>query len=215
MTQFTDGLTTGRPTEKKVKKKKFSVRDYKNLFMVCLVIANTYMIYQATLVSSSSIGISDARVNGIFFGASELVVYLSVIPIAHKMKRKKAVILTSLIGLIGSILLVPISDAFISSPPGYIVIARTLITGLMVRVAACINYTYIYGYAAELFATNIRATMCGIAGLVGRLAGSIAPYIVNLALDVDLEPLVFCSFLSIIILMFYTLLEETLNKKMK
>jgi len=88
----------------------------KNLYMVCLVISNTYMIYQATLVSSSSIGISDARINGILFGSIELAVYFSVLPIAHKMKRKSAVIATSIIGLIGSLLLIPISDRFINRP---------------------------------------------------------------------------------------------------
>lgn len=190
-------------------------RDIKNLVMVCLVIANTYLIYQATLVSSSSIGISDARYNGILFGASELIVYLSVIPIAHKMKRKKAVIATSLIGLVGSILLVPISDCFQPDPPTWIMICRTLITGLLVRVAACINYTFIYGYAAELFPTNIRATMCGIAALIGRLAGSAAPYVVKIGTNLKLEPLVFCSSLSIVILLFHRMLEETLDKKMK
>lgn len=183
--------------------------------MVCLVIANTYMIYQATLVSSSSIGISDARVNGILFGSSELIVYLSVIPIAHKLQRKKAVLTTSIMSLCGSILLIPISEMFWSRPPTFVPILRTFTTGFVIRVAACINYTYIYGYAAELFATKIRATMCGIAGLVGRLAGSAAPHVVNLALKFELEPLVFCSFLSVVILIFHCLLEETLNKKLK
>jgi hypothetical protein len=180
--------------------------------MVCLVISNTYMIYQATLYSSSSLGISDARINGIFFGTSELIVYLSVVPIAHKIKRKKAVIFTSIVGLCGSAILVPISDLFISSPSNSIKIIRTIVSGLLVRVTACINYTYIYGYAAELFSSQNRATMCGIAGLVGRIAGSIAPFVVRLAIDFKLEPLVFCSFMSIVILLLNKLLEETLHK---
>lgn len=189
--------------------------DIRNLFLISLIFANTYIIYQATLYSSSTIGVSDARINGILFGASEMLVYLTVVPISHKLKRKNTVIITCLIGLAGSGILVPISDFVISEPSVTVKVLRTLVSGLLVRIVSCINYAFIFGYAAELFPTKIRALMCGLATYAGRLSGAISPQIVTLAVSYQLEPLVFCSFVSIPILLMSSYIKETLNKPLK
>ena len=141
-----------------------------------------------------------------------MLVYLTVVPISHKLRRKSTVILTCLFGLIGSGILIPISDFAIPDPSTSIKIMRTLVSGLLVRIVSCINYAFIFGYAAELFPTKIRALMCGLATYVGRLSGAISPQIVTLAIGYKLEPLVFCSFVSIPILLMSGYLKETLNK---
>jgi MFS family permease len=183
------------------------------IFSFTMVVGTLYIVYQCTILATSTLALGGIQISGIVLGGAEFCTYFVVFVWAKHLKRKTWTMVCLLVILFGA------STAFIlglfNFPNKGLVIAFIVI--FLCKVPVCVTYTFIFVYVSETFATKIRGTASGLIASIARFIGA-SSALVNLGIteydNVQLVgPCALWGLIGLPMLMFY--LKETHNQSTK
>jgi MFS family permease len=183
------------------------------IFSFTMVVGTLYIVYQCSILATSTLGLGSIQISGIVLGGAEFCTYFVVFIWAKHLKRKTWTMVCMLVILFGA------ATAFILGLFHFeykdLIIAFILI--FLCKVPVCVTYTFIFVYVSETFATNIRGTASGLIASIARFIGA-SSALVNLGIadypNVQLVgPCALWGLLGLPMLMFY--LKETHNQSTK
>lgn len=167
------------------------------------------MIFYGLAYSVQDLGLKSINYNGIFFGITQAVGYLGMIPFVHKMPRKLWSIIFQVITLIGVGIL-----AFLShyEDSDIIRILRLGVSTLILTVINAAQFPIFFAGLSELFPSKLRGTSNAIILFLCKMTGSFSPYLSTYAKDHGYHIMVGCCVLTLIALPVTFFQSETLVK---
>jgi MFS family permease len=183
------------------------------IFSFTMVVGTLNIVYQCTILSTSTLALPGIQISGIVLGGAEFCTYFVVFLWAKHLKRKTWTMVCLLVILFGAA--TAFALGFFHFPNRGPIVAFIVI--LLCKVPVCVTYTFIYVYVSESFATNIRGTASGLIASFARFIGA-SSALVNLGIteyhDVQLVgPCALWGLIGLPMLMFY--LKETHNQSTK
>ena len=85
----------------------------------------------------------------------------------------------------------------------------------MIKLLTSIGYGYLYTYNSELFPTEIRGFTISISLCLGRILTATSPFLIDLADDWEMHPMVWCGLTSLLLIPFLFVMPETKDVKKK
>ncbi len=128
-----------------------------------------FLLWLPTFWIEQGSSLSQSLFLSMLLTAAQIPGYYCVVPLIDRIGRKKLLITSYLIGIIG-ILGFGLLSNFIS----------LIIFGLIFNFAMAISMACLYAYTPELFPTRMRATAVSFASSAGRVGGIVAPIISGL-----------------------------------
>jgi len=166
-----------------------------------------YMIFYGLAYSIQDLGLEKINYNGIFFGITQSVGYLAILPFAHKMPRKKWMIIFQIIILFGASILFFLSGLKDTE------LIRIMKIGVSTCILAAINscqFVFFYTYISELFPTKIRGIANALILFTSKMIGSLSPFAEAFSKNYNLHILVGCAAVTVFSLPLSFFIKETL-----
>jgi hypothetical protein len=165
-----------------------------------------YIVFYGMATSVQDLGLKNVNMNGIFFGITQSVGYMAVLPFIHKQKRKTWSIIYQLITLAGGILL-----AILSKLPDseFIELMETIVSTCIMAAINSAQFPLFFNYNAELFPTRMRGVANAVILFASKMIGSFAPFVATMSKNHGFHILVGCSSVVLLSLPFSFLIKET------
>ena len=178
-----------------------------------LILGNTYLVYQSSIVDTSSLGLPSIQISGIALGGVELLQYLICFPFATKMKRRQTTVICCTVIVLGAVTIL-VLDQMATEESRY---NQTIgwLAVIACKGPASIMYTYINNYMAETFPTEIRGAGAGLVTAIARYIGASSALIKSYTKGSGIDLIVPCSVLSILVIPVAFFMPETLNKQIE
>lgn len=165
------------------------------------------MIFFGLSYSVQDLGLQSVNYNGIFFGITQAVGYLTMVPFVHKMPRKLWSIIFQSSTLVGVAILTVLS---FYDDSDFIRIMRLAVSTLILTVVNSAQFPIFFSSLAELFPSKLRGTSNAIILFLSKLAGSFSPYLSTIAKNNGFHIMCGCCLLSVIALPVTFFQTETL-----
>ena len=166
-----------------------------------------YLIFYGLSTSVQELGLESANSNGIFFGVTQTLGYLIVLPFTHSMPRRKWTIIFQALQLAGALALLALSKM----PKTWLLeLTETLLSTCVIAVINSSEFPFLFAYTSELFPTAVRGQANALVLLFGKAIGSLAPYLAGLSTSCGIHVLCGCGSLFFLSLPASFLLRETL-----
>lgn len=183
------------------------------IFSFTMVVGTLYIVYQCTILATSTLDLGRIQISGIVLGGAEFCTYFVVFLWAKNLKRKAWTMVCLLVILFGAATVFALG--FFDFPNKGLIIAFIVI--FLCKVPVCVTYTFIFVYVSETFETNIRGTASGLIASIARFIGA-SSALVNLGITqypmVQLVgPCALWGLVGLPLLMIY--LKETHNQSTK
>ena len=185
------------------------LRIYMKIACITLIVANLYISDGILTLIPQEMGIDNIYLNGALLSFSEMAGYLSLVFVAHKIKRRllNIIICLSIITISLVAFLIAMLDA------------RTTITGklmesslsIFLKLAICMNFVLVFNYTAELFDMNQKGLALGLAIFAGRTAMGAGSLLIEWAHSYDVHPVSASMFGTLLVLPLAMYLPETRN----
>jgi len=165
------------------------------------------MIFYGLAYSIQDLGLEKINYNGIFFGITQSVGYLAILPFAYKMPRKFWMIIFQVMILIGASLLFFLS--LVEETPLIRLLDTVVSTCILAVVNSC-QFVFLYTYISELFPTHIRGIANALVLFTAKMIGSLSPFMEGFSKDFGLHIMVGCSVMTVVSLPLSFFIDETL-----
>lgn len=168
------------------------------------------MIFYGLAYSVQELGLKSINYNGIFFGITQAVGYLVMIPFIHKMPRKFWTIIFQILTLFGIGILAYLSHFEDSEK---IRIMRAAVSTLILTVINSAQFPIFFAGLSEMFPSKLRGVSNALILFLCKMTGSFSPYLSTLAKNNGYHIMVGCCLFTIISLPLTFLQTETLKEK--
>jgi MFS family permease len=168
-----------------------------------------YVVFYGMAYSVQDLGLEKINYNGIFFGITQSVGYLIILPFAHKMPRKRWMIIFQIIILIAAGLLFVLSGMPDSDLVRWL---KLIVSTCIIAVVNSCQFVFLFAYISELFPTKIRGMANALVLFSSKMIGSFSPMIETFAKNKNLHIMVGCSVVTLISLPLSFFISETLKQ---
>ena len=153
----------------------FTNKDYRtSLFILASVSSSLFCLYYGMTTSIQDMGLEPLQLNGLFVGFTQAVGFLLVLKYLATTKRKLALLLIQSSLLFCAFLLVTLS--FFEEYRMSIYLQGAISTIIMSAFISAL-FSFLFVTNAETFPTQIKGLAVGLILLIGKLVGSLAPFI--------------------------------------
>ena len=153
------------------------------------------------------LGLESINLNGLLFGLTQAIGYLSILPFAHRLKRKLMINLLNLVILLCAAVLFFLSK---TEQTRSVKLAQSLISNLGISVFSSQAYVFFLAIVSESYPTEIRGAANALILYISRLLGSTFPYFKNLSIGSGLHVMVYSSLPALVAIPLMFLVKETL-----
>lgn len=166
-----------------------------------------YLIFYGMTISVQDLGLKNINQNGIFFGITQTLGFLIVLPFIHKQPRKLWSILYQVIVLIGAIGLGFLSQL---DQTDFIRLMQTIVSTFIIAVVNSANFSLFFMYVTELFPTRMRGLANAVVLFASKMIGAFAPMLCTLSKKAGYHVLCGCSLLVLLSIPCSFFIKETL-----
>jgi MFS family permease len=190
----------------------FSDPNYrKPLLILSMISSSLFCTYYGMTTSIQDMGLEPIQLNGLFVGFTQATGFIIVLQFLARTKRKHALIIIQSNLIFCSFLLVTLTfyEEYWASR-----FIQGIISTIVMSATVSAMFSFLFVTNAETFPTQFRGLAVGLILLIGKLLGSLAPFINLLSKHMKVHVMVgstFPVFLSLIATMF---LKETLEPSM-
>ena len=173
----------------------FRWKYIKTYFLLAVLGSAINLLFFGMNFSIQDLGLSSINLNGIFYGVTQSVAYVSIVPFAHKIRRKQSFIYTQIAILLGAAALAVLSK--VQKTP-LVALAETTISTCLMTVVNSIQFVFFYAYLTESFPTVVRGLASGLVICTSRVVAASFPYVKAMSQRYGYHVLVGCSILTVI-----------------
>lgn len=153
----------------------FNNQDYRrSLFILSSVSSSLFCLYYGMTTSIQDMGLEPLQLNGIFVGFTQAVGFLLVLKYLATTKRKTALLMIQSSLLFCAFLLITLS---FYEEYGLSICIQGAISTIIMSALISSLFSFLFVTNAETFPTQIKGLAVGLILLIGKLVGSLAPFI--------------------------------------
>lgn len=172
-----------------------------------ILASGIYMVFYGLAYSIQDLGLELINYNGIFFGITQSAGYLSILPFAYKMPRKRWMIIFQILILLGASILFFLS---IIPETDTVRLMETIVSTCILAAVNSCQFVFLYTYVSELFPIKIRGLANALVLFTGKMIGSTSPFFTSMSKGYGVHILIGCSLITLISLPLTFFLDETL-----
>ena len=144
------------------------------------------------------------------FGFTQTIGYLSLLPVAHRLKRRMVIVVTNALIVVCAAALYFLST--MEHQTQELRLIQSLISTFGISVFNAMGYIFFFAIISESYPTRIRGAANALILYVSKLIGSNFPIFKNFSLNHGFHVMVGCSVLTLLVIPLMFLVEETLHK---